>query len=227
MTSHHSPHTFLASLKRTIRILFASIASGLLAVSTLPAPATATTVPAARAPAPVVLILLENHSRSAITAKAAPYLTNFAKAGRTFTHYDAIEHPSLPNYLDIVSGGNQGCTTDSCPRQNYTANNLFHQVGNWQSWQESMPSHCALSSSDPYAVKHNPAAYFTDLTSTCSTQDVPYPTTLPTTMPAFTFITPDLNDDMHDGTVAEGDAWCKAHIPALLRKGCGRHRYVR
>ncbi|MDP9329095.1 MAG: alkaline phosphatase family protein [Actinomycetota bacterium] len=219
MTSDRSPDKVLASLRRTKEILFASIAAGFLTVTTVSTPATATTVPAATTPAPVVLILLENHSRSAISAKAAPYLTDFANAGRTFRRYKAIEHPSLPNYLDIVSGGNQGCTTDSCPRQTFAANNVFHQVGTWQSWEESMPSDCGLNSSSPYAVKHNPAAYFTDLDSTCSTHDIPYPTTLPTTMPAFTFITPNLNDDMHDGTVAKGDAWCKAHIPALLAKG--------
>lgn len=177
------------------------------------------TVSTAAHPTPVVLILLENHSRSAITADAAPYLTDFARAGRQFIHYSAIEHPSLPNYLDIVSGGNQGCTNDSCPRQTYTADNLFHQVGSWQSWQESMPSRCALNGVSLYAVKHDPAAYFTDLASTCSTRDIPYPTTLPKTLRAFTFITPNLNDDMHDGTVAQGDAWCKGHIPPLLAKG--------
>jgi phosphatidylinositol-3-phosphatase len=204
---------------RMRQLLIAPVAIALLTVKggcNLPAGGA---TPTAATPSRVVLVLLENHSRSAITAKAAPYLTAFAEAGRDFRHYDAIEHPSLPNYLDIVSGGNQGCTNDSCPRQTYTTNNLFHQIGNWQSWEESMPSACALTTSDPYAVKHNPAAYFTDLTTTCSTHDIPYPATLPATLPAFTFITPNLNDDMHDGSVANGDAWCKAHIPALLAKG--------
>lgn len=201
------------------RKLSASVGMALLSVTAALGLGPATAVPATAAPTPVVLILLENHSRSAITATAAPYLTKFANAGRNFTHYNAIEHPSLPNYLDIVSGGNQGCTNNECPRQTYIADNLFHQVGNWQSWQESMPGKCALDSKTPYAVKHNPAAYFANLIPTCSMLDIPYPTMLPTALPAFTFITPNLNNDMHDGTVAQGDAWCKVHIPALLAKG--------
>jgi acid phosphatase len=166
-----------------------------------------------------VVILFENHSRSAITASAAPYLTSFASAGREFTHYNAIEHPSLPNYLDIVSGSNQGCRNDRCPRQTYTANNLFNQVGNWQSWQESMPSHCALQSQQKYAVKHNPAAYFTNLRSVCAARDIPYPSQVPASLAAFTFITPNLCNDMHDCSVRTGDNWARAHIPPLLAAG--------
>jgi hypothetical protein len=176
--------------------------------------------PSVAAPVPVVLILLENHSRSAITKAAAPYLHRFAKHGTKFVGYYAIEHPSLPNYLDIVSGSNQGCTDDSCPRQTYTADNLFNQVGDWQSWEESMPSACDLeASSGDYAVKHNPAAYFSDLIPTCPSLDIPYPATLPTTLPEFVFVTPNLCNDMHSCSVATGDAWCQAHIPPLLAMG--------
>jgi acid phosphatase len=36
------------------------------------------------------------------------------------------------------------------------------------------------------------------------------------TTPAFGWITPDMTHDMHDGTVAQGDAWLSAAVPALL-----------
>jgi phosphatidylinositol-3-phosphatase len=35
-------------------------------------------------------------------------------------------------------------------------------------------------------------------------------------LPAFSFITPNLIDDMHDGTIAQGDAWLASHLPAIL-----------
>jgi hypothetical protein len=179
-----------------------------------------TSPPANAATAPVVVILFENHSRSAITASSAPYLTSFAKSGRTFTAYYAVEHPSLPNYLDIVSGSNQGCTSDACPRQTYTADNLFHQLGtNWKSYEESMPSHCDLNSAGKYAVKHNPAAYFTDLIATCPSHDVAYPSVLPSVLPDFTFVTPNLCNDMHDCAVSVGDTWASKHVPAYLTRG--------
>jgi Phosphoesterase family len=36
------------------------------------------------------------------------------------------------------------------------------------------------------------------------------------TLPAFSFITPNLIDDMHDGTIADGDTWLAHHLPAIL-----------
>ena len=34
--------------------------------------------------------------------------------------------------------------------------------------------------------------------------------------PAFSFITPNLIDDMHDGTVADGDKWLSCNLPIIL-----------
>jgi len=35
-------------------------------------------------------------------------------------------------------------------------------------------------------------------------------------LPAFSFVTPNLIDDMHDGTVAQGDSWLANNVPAIL-----------
>jgi phospholipase C len=82
-----------------------------------------------------------------------------------------------------------------------------------------MPSNCDKSNSGEYAVRHNPPPYYTTLTG-CSTLDVPY-TQLAAdlsnnTLPAFSFITPNLIDDMHDGTIAQGDSWLSANVPTIL-----------
>ncbi len=82
-----------------------------------------------------------------------------------------------------------------------------------------MPSNCDKSNSGEYAVRHNPPPYYTTL-SGCTTFDVPY-TQLSTdlaggTLPAFSFITPNLIDDMHDGTIAEGDSWLSSNLPTIL-----------
>jgi hypothetical protein len=68
-------------------------------------------------------------------------------------------------------------------------------------------------------VRHNPPPYFTSL-SGCSTDDVPF-TQLATDLsgnklPAFSFITPNLIDDMHDGTIADGDSWLSSNLPTIL-----------
>jgi hypothetical protein len=77
-----------------------------------------------------------------------------------------------------------------------------------------MPSNCALSSSGTYAVKHNPAAYYTNVRSDCSNYDVPLAST-PDISAKFTFVTPNMCNDMHDCSVTTGDNWLKGFIPKL------------
>ena len=93
------------------------------------------------------------------------------------------------------------------------------QGESWKAYQESMPSNCDKSDSGEYTVRHNPAPYYTSLSEYAS-RDVPY-TQLSadlarSTLPAFSFITPNLIDDMHDGTIAQGDAWLARNLPAIL-----------
>ena len=82
-----------------------------------------------------------------------------------------------------------------------------------------MPSNCHRRDSGEYAVRHNPPPYYPTLTG-CATSDVPY-TQLAAdlasnTLPAFSFVTPNLIDDMHDGTIAQGDAWLASNLPVIF-----------
>ena len=82
-----------------------------------------------------------------------------------------------------------------------------------------MPSACAQSNSGEYAVRHNPPPYYTTL-SGCSSFDAPY-TQLASdlaanTLPAFSFVTPNLISDMHDGTISQGDTWLQNNLPVIL-----------
>jgi hypothetical protein len=185
----------------------------------VPAVARTTTAP------PLVVIVLENHEYASIVGStSARYLgRRFIPSGTLFTNYHAVEHPSLPNYLDMTSGTDSGCHDDLCPRRSYGTNNIFSQLTSagvdWRAWMGSMPSRCALSSSGRYAVKHNPAPYYSNLfPHTCRAHDVKYPKALPTLAP-FTFITPNICDDMHDCSVNHGDHWLRNEVPDLLAAG--------
>jgi len=74
-----------------------------------------------------------------------------------------------------------------------------------------------------YAVRHNPAAYYTTLHG-CSSSDVPYSHLASdlknNKLPAFSFITPNLIDDMHNGTTADGNKWLSRNLP--VQAGAGR-----
>lgn len=176
--------------------------------------------------APVVLILMENHGYNEIVGVPdAAYMNAFARAGTLFTNMNSVDHPSLPNYLALTGGSTFGCPDDKCPRDHYTSNNLFHQLQStgrsWRSWEESMPYNCYTDrSGSPYAVRHNPAAYYTDLFPTgCPQWDVPYPKKLPKRLRDFTFITPNTCSDIHSCPIATGDTWLHAHVPPLLKRG--------
>ena len=166
----------------------------------------------------VVVIVMENHDYSRlIGASDAPYLNWLAAHCGLATNYTAAGHPSLPNYLALTAGTTFGISDDKGPNAHPLGSaSIFSQLGsNWRSLEESMPGNCYPSDSGTYVVHHNPAAYYTGVASACKTLDVPLGQT-PDLSAAYTFITPNECDDMHDCSVASGDAWLKAFIPKLI-----------
>jgi hypothetical protein len=174
----------------------------------------------------VIWVWMENHSYDTIIGSAqAPYLNSLATVCGLATNYHNITHKSLPNYVGATSGlGYQALArfTGDCsplPGCTTTAPSLFGQGETWKAYQESMPSNCDTRNSGEYAVHHNPVPYFTTLPG-CATADVPYTELAHDlaagTLPAFSFVTPNLLDDMHTGTIAEGDRWMAANLPKVL-----------
>jgi hypothetical protein len=170
---------------------------------------------------------MENHSYSDIIGNTsqAPYINSVASECGLATNYHNLSHPSLPNYVGATSGLAVSSLTPFVPDCNPTgscvtsAPSIFGQGESWKAYEESMPSNCLGSNSGEYAVRHNPPPYFTSL-SGCSTFDVPY-TQLATdlagnALPAFSFVTPNLIDDMHDGTITDGDTWLSNNLPTIL-----------
>ena len=205
------------------------VAAGVPTVS----PATAVAGPCGSVAVPpayrhVVWIWMENHSYGDIIGNKAqaPYLNALASECGLATNYHNVSHPSLPNYLAATSGSGR----DGLPFLSWldcgpsvacdtSAASIFGQGETWKAYQESMPSNCARSNSGQYAVRHNPPPYYAKL-SGCASRDVPYAqlgTDLAANaLPAFSFVTPNLIHDMHDGSIAQGDSWLARHLPALL-----------
>jgi hypothetical protein len=167
----------------------------------------------------VVWIWFENHSYDQLIGQPqAPYVNRLATRCALESNYDDVTHPSLPNYLAAVAGTTGGvsgdCSPDQCPQPEAS---LFSQLGgDWRAYAEAMPAPCSRSDYGRYAPRHNPAVYFTRTAAQCARQDLPL-SSFPDPLPAFTFITPDLCDDMHDCPVRTGDAWLATWLPKLLR----------
>ena len=174
----------------------------------------------------VVWIWMENHSYSQIIgSSSAPYIHSLASGCGLATNYRAVTHPSLPNYIAATSGGTWGIADDNPPSSHPLAvNTIFQQASSAGSYQESMPSNCDLTNSGTYAVKHNPEAYYTNIRTACNSNDVPMGTTSSGaflnalnsgTLPKFSFVTPNLCNDMHDCSIATGDTWLQSWVPKI------------
>jgi phosphatidylinositol-3-phosphatase len=183
----------------------------------------------------VIWVWMENHSASEVVGHA-PYIDGLASSCGLATNYHNISHPSLPNYIAATSGlslSSLGTFSSDCnPSRRCSTNapSIFGQGESWKAYEESMGSDCLRRNSGEYAVRHNPAPYYRTL-AYCKPHravrrgpkvsfDVPYgqlATDLATgALPAFSFITPNLIDDMHDGTIQQGDTWLSQNLPVIF-----------
>jgi phosphatidylinositol-3-phosphatase len=181
----------------------------------------------------VLVILEENHNRAQAEA-GMPYLVSLGNTYGKATGYNAISHPSLPNYLAIWGGSTFGITSD-CPVAASgcvpTPPSVWGQTlaagKTAKAYQESMTSNCQTSSGNAYVARHSPWPYWIDSTERgyCNANDVPLGTTssgnLRTdiangSLPVTGEITPNLNNDAHDGSLATADNWLKSWMPIIM-----------
>ena len=192
----------------------------------------------------VFLIMMENHNWSDIKNNpSAPYINNtlLPTASYAEQYYNPSgNHPSEPNYLWLEAGTNFGISDDADPAFNHQGTTqhfvtLLSNAGlSWKSYQEGISgTDCPLSGSGLYAPKHNPMVFFDDVTNTndpnssnCISHIRPY-TELASdlqqnTEANYSFITPNLCDDMHDSCtplndpVKQGDTWLSQNLPIIL-----------
>ena len=154
----------------------------------------------------------------------------------------ALRHPSQPNYLELFSGNHQGVVSDGRPGTSaepgsttlpFNTPNLGASLiaagFTFATYSEGLPSvgfDGDASSSVPglnqYERKHNPAANW-QAADAPANNHLPPEINRPFTafpqdpngyaaLPTVAFVVPDEQHNMHDGTVAQGDAWLKSQI---------------
>jgi acid phosphatase len=174
-------------------------------------------VQAAALPRPdhIVIVIEENKSYSQIIGNPdAPYINALAQRGALFTNSHGITHPSQPNYLALFTGSTRGISSNTCPLDlsgDNLASALLAKGLGFISYSESMPRAgypgCRYGS---YMRKHNPAANWKELAAvnqplTAFPQDL-------SKLPEVSWVIPDQRHDMHDGSIAQGDAWLRKNI---------------
>ncbi|MGZ4507425.1 MAG: alkaline phosphatase family protein [Blastococcus sp.] len=187
------------------------------------APPTSSSPSAAALPRPdhVMVVIFENKgSNSVLGSPKAPYLNSLATSGATLTDSHGVTHPSQPNYLALFSGSTQGVTDDSCP-QSFSGPNLGSQLlaagRTFAGYSENLPfaGSTVCGGATTYARKHNP---WVDFPALPAAVNQPY-TALPhdfAALPTVSFVIPNLCHDMHNCSVATGDAWAKANLAGYV-----------
>ena len=163
----------------------------------------------------IVIVVEENRSFTQIIGnKDAPYINALAQRGVLFTHSYGITHPSQPNYLALFSGTTRGIASNACPLdlqgENLASSLIAHGLS-FVSYSESMPEEgfqgCVYGA---YMRKHNPVANWKDLSAANQPFSV-FPSDF-SMLPTVSFVIPNQRNDMHDGSIAQGDAWLAQHI---------------
>jgi acid phosphatase len=174
--------------------------------------ATAAAVPAY---SHVVIVVEENHSTSSVIGdKAAPFINSLAAGGALMTQSFAVAHPSEPNYLALFAGDTFGLDSDACPLDFGDAPNLASEIiaagHTFGGFAEGIPAvGSPVCSAGRYARKHVPWLNFTNVPAAVS---MPVGAFSIGSLPTVSFVVPDLDDDMHDGSVAAADTWLAATI---------------
>jgi phosphatidylinositol-3-phosphatase len=184
----------------------------------------------------VVIVFEENHAYGQIVGNpAAPYINGLLGRGASLTNSFAVTHPSQPNYLALFSGSTQGVTSDNTPANlPFTTPNLgaelFAAGRTFTGYSEGLPSvgytGDNAGGSGGYWRKHNPWVNWQQV------GPGPYPpNTFPpavnqpftafltdyATLPTVAVVVPTQINDMHDGTVAQADAWLAANLDGYVQ----------
>ena len=213
------------STRTALPLAFAASAAVIAAValyphsSSTPVKLAASTLPK---PAHIVIVMEENHSYSDIigTASDATYFNSLAAQGALMTSSYAVTHPSDPNYLALYAGNTFGLTADTCPANEGSTANLGSELlaagYTFKGYSEGLPSTGSTTcTSGNYARKHSPWINFSNVPTSDSLPFTSFPSSSNyASLPTLSFVIPNLNDDMHNGTIAQANTWLQTNLSA-------------
>lgn len=176
----------------------------------------------------IYVIVMENQEFNSIVGSPnAPYLNSLVAQYGLATNYDAVSHPSEPNYLALFSGSTQGVTDDG--RHDIAGQNLVDQLEakgkTWKIYAQNLPSSCftGMSASGgedgpgTYARRHEPAISFTDISgSPTRCANITNLEHFDAGAGNFEFIAPNDCSNMHSCPIADGDTFLKGFVPKIL-----------
>ncbi|MGH3627790.1 MAG: alkaline phosphatase family protein [Sciscionella sp.] len=171
----------------------------------------------------VVVVMEENHGYGQIIGNpAAPFENAIARSGVNFTDAHAEYHPSQPNYLEFFSGSTHGVSDDHCITNRLHDPSLGGQLRaagtTFTGYADGLPKPGSLiCESGDYRRYHNVPLAFSDVPASSVVPFSQFPRGRYAQLPAVSWVTPNYAHDMHNGTVAAGDAWLRANLGGYAR----------
>ncbi len=206
-----------------------------------PRPGATLTITKARSRVPafdhIILILFENRDfQSVMDDEDMLTFNQLADANVLLTNYYAVAHPSLPNYIAMISGDTfditENCT--DCFINDVSLADLIEASGRtWKTYQEDIPSPCFIGDSGNYRQKHNPFVYFDPIRKNparCNRSVVSLKQLdldlAANQLPNFAFIMPNMCNSAHDCTQTVADDWLKSIVNKLQSSSALGQNYL-
>ncbi len=189
--------------------------------------ATATPLAPARMFDHIFVVVFENRSVEATLAN--PYFKQLVTRGAFLSNYHAVGHPSQPNYLAMLAGAPLVADDNdhNLPQKNLV--DLLEAAGvSWKAYQETYPGSCFAGAwsgnvvEGLYARKHNPFISFDNIrTNPARCAKIVNASELAADiaahrLPAFSFFTPNQNNDGHDRPLDVAAQWFQSFVEPKL-----------
>ncbi|MHB1935375.1 MAG: alkaline phosphatase family protein [Acidobacteriaceae bacterium] len=175
----------------------------------------------------VVMVMEENRSYSAVVGQTSvwPNLNQLVREGALATHYYANVHPSIGNYFMLVTG--KVLTTNDNSRTVWNVDSIARRMRSrgmsFRIYAEGIPRGYVGGNTGLYVIRHEPFSMLADIADSRAVADwhiFPF-TQFATdvakgTLPEYSFIVPNIDDDAHNGTAQQADTWLHSKVIAPL-----------
>jgi phosphatidylinositol-3-phosphatase len=207
------------------RLLAAAALVGVLAALVAGGSSREATVPRAQR---VAVLVLENRSyEQVIGSHEAPFLNRLARRNALATNYFAIGHRSLPNYIALTGGATNGIH-DNCTRCDTEPPNLLNQLDtahlSWRAYFEGLrPGAPLVDPTREYNPHYDPFGYYERVEQNGRARQRivdfgPLRRDIARgQLPRFSWISPDVFHDGHNGTLGAADRFAARLVPKLVR----------
>lgn len=175
----------------------------------------------------VVVVMEENQSYATVVGNTTgwPNLNHMITRGALATNYYANSHPSIGNYFMLTTG--QLLTTDDASTTVWNVDNLARRMlasgVSFRVYAEGIPQGYLGGDTGLYVIRHNPFAMLSDVADNpkvanqCIWPFTQFAADLESgTLPEFSFIVPNIDDDAHSGTPLQADTWLQTNVIAPL-----------